>query len=177
MAFQFLGTRLRIEPADSPWPAVDALILPANNYLWMAGGPALSVKQSAGDSVEQEAVRSGPIGIGEAVAAGAGALSLKGIIHAAVMEQDLRVDVDAALRALDSALRIAREKGWSRLLVHSFVAAGRATPKEIAHRLLAHLVERLLEGSELDEVVLLAVDEPERELLHTSLLRVIQGHP
>ncbi|MBD3161380.1 MAG: hypothetical protein GF346_04170, partial [Candidatus Eisenbacteria bacterium] len=125
MAFQFLGTRVRIEASGTAWPEADALVLPTNDYLWMAGGPALAIKRAASEVVEQEAVRAGPIALGEAVAASAGSLPLQGIIHAAVMEQDLHVDAEAAERALAAALRIAEEKGWKRLLIHSFTKTGR----------------------------------------------------
>jgi uncharacterized protein (DUF433 family) len=71
---------------------VDAIANAANNALWMGAGVAGAIKRAGGDEIEREAVAKGPIEVGEAVAAGAGRLAAKWVIHGAVMGQDLRTD-------------------------------------------------------------------------------------
>ncbi len=67
MSFHFVQTRVDIQDPATRWPEADALFLPTNDYLWMAAGPALAVKQAAGAEIELAAVRQGPIGLGEVV--------------------------------------------------------------------------------------------------------------
>ena len=89
MSFQFVQTKVAITLSESPWPDADALVLPTNDYLWMATGPALEINQRAGEEVEIEAVRQGPIAQGTVAVTSAGPLPFAGIIHAAVMGQEL----------------------------------------------------------------------------------------
>lgn len=174
MSFRFMGTDVKIIEAGSHWPEADALLLPTNDYLWMAEGPALDVKQQAGEEVELEAVRSGPVEVGAVVATGPGSLPLSGIVHAAVMGQDLHVDGKAVGKATRGGINLADEKGWQRLLIHSFLGSGRGTRRDVANDLLSAMVEELLDGRRLTEITLLALDESEREVLHEALLHIIQ---
>jgi O-acetyl-ADP-ribose deacetylase (regulator of RNase III) len=178
LSFHFVKTRVQIMAASSPWPEGDALVLPANDYLWMSTGPARAVKQAAGEDVERLAVRAGPIAVGDVVATPAGSLPLQGILHWAVMGQDLALQPEEAAAGLRKAIHAAEQRRWLRLLVHSFTTAGRATRPEAASATILHaLVEELLEGAAITSVMLLAADEKDRKLLHESLLRIVQAHP
>lgn len=66
----------------------DAIVNAANTDLWMGSGVAGAIKRAGGDEIEREAVAKGPIGLGEAVATGAGRLSHQAVIHAAAMGYD-----------------------------------------------------------------------------------------
>lgn len=176
MSFQFVRTRVEIILASSPWPEADALLLPANNYLWMATGPARDVKQAAGEEVERAAVRAGPIALGEVAITPAGALPLAGILHVAVMGQDLAFNGDAASQGVRRALQLAGERRWLRLLLHSCLSAARSGGREGIRPMLAVLVEELLEGHALTALTLLAADEKERKLMHDALLGIVQSH-
>ena len=90
---------------------VDAVVNAANNHLWMGGGVAGAIKRKGGSEIEAEAVRQGPVPVGESVATGAGALPARYVIHAAVMGQDLQTDADKVRRAARSALERARALG------------------------------------------------------------------
>jgi len=175
MAFHFMHTHVEIVPAGGTWPDSDALLLPTNDYLWMAEGPALQIKKQAGEEIELEAVRQGPIPMGEVVATHAGQLPFSGILHAAVMGQDLQVDGEAAAEAVRRGIKTACEKKWGRLLIHSFLGAGRGTRHEVAHVVLRALVDELLGGRQLHVVSLLALNETERSVLHEALLHIIQS--
>jgi len=159
-----------------PLPEGDVLILPTNDYLWMGAGPGLAVKQAAGEEVELEAVRSGPIALGEIAVTGSGRLGFSGIIHAAVMGQDLLLDEKAAQQALQGGLAEATDRGWGRILIHSFLNAARGTPRQVATPILGRLVELLLAREARRVVTLLAVDDAERAVLHEAMIRVIQTH-
>ncbi len=83
---------------------LDALVNAANNRLWMGGGVAGALKRAGGKEIEAEAVKKGPIPIGEAAVTGAGKLKAKYIIHAAVMGQDLRTDAEKIRQATRNSL-------------------------------------------------------------------------
>ena len=89
----------------------DAIVNAANNRLWMGGGVAGAIKRKGGKSIEDEAVRLGPIPIGEAVATTAGNLNAKYVIHAAGMGTDLRTDEEKIKNATLNSLIKADELG------------------------------------------------------------------
>jgi O-acetyl-ADP-ribose deacetylase (regulator of RNase III) len=176
VSFQFVKTRVQISLASGPWPEADALVLPTNDYLWMASGPAGGVKRSAGDEVELAAVRAGPIPVGEVVQTAAGTLPFQAILHVAVMGQDLLVQAPAAAAGLWKAILLAEQKQWSRLIIHSFVTAGRSARPEVAMPALQGLVNGLLDGRAITLLHFLAADEKEKAVLHDALLRIVQKH-
>ena len=90
---------------------VEAVVNAANNHLWMGGGVAGAIKRRGGQEIEREALAKGPIPVGDAVATGAGALTARYVIHAAVMGQDLRTDAALIRKATRAALRAADELG------------------------------------------------------------------
>ncbi len=87
----------------------DALVNAANNHLWMGGGVAGAIKRKGGKIIETEAMRNGPIPIGEAVITTAGNLKAKFVIHAAGMGTDLRTDETKIQNATLNALKRAHE--------------------------------------------------------------------
>lgn len=89
---------------------VDAIVNAANNHLWMGGGVAGAIKRKGGKAVEDEAVKQGPIPVGEAVVTTAGKLKAKYVIHAAAMGQNLKTDEAKIREATRNSLRRAEDK-------------------------------------------------------------------
>jgi O-acetyl-ADP-ribose deacetylase (regulator of RNase III)/ADP-ribose pyrophosphatase YjhB (NUDIX family) len=79
------GTEISIVKGDITALKVEAIVNAANNELEMGGGVAGAIKRKGGKEIEEEALRKGPIKIGEAVATFAGKLPAKYVIHAATM--------------------------------------------------------------------------------------------
>jgi O-acetyl-ADP-ribose deacetylase (regulator of RNase III) len=177
VSFHFVRTRVEIALASAPWPEADALILPTNDYLWMATGPALETKMLAGEEAELAAVRLGPIPPGQVMIAPAGSLPLAAIIHTAVMGQDLHVDGPLAAQALAHAVKTAGDRKWSRLLIHSILATGRGTRPEVLRGALSNIVDIFLDETPVRSVTFLVENEAERSVLHEAMLRIVQGHP
>ncbi|MCX5714533.1 MAG: macro domain-containing protein, partial [Candidatus Omnitrophica bacterium] len=71
------NTEIKVVQGDITELKVDAIVNAANNKLVMGGGVAGAIKRKGGKSIEDEAVKSGPIKIGEAVVTGAGKLPAK----------------------------------------------------------------------------------------------------
>ena len=79
------NTEIRVVLADITEIRADAIVNAANNKLIMGGGLAGVIKKKGGKIIEDEALKKGPINIGEAVATSAGELAAKYVIHAATM--------------------------------------------------------------------------------------------
>ena len=86
----------------------------------MGSGVAGAIKRGGGEEIEREAVRLGPIEVGDAVATTAGRLPARWVIHGAVMGQDLRTDADLVRRTTESCLRVADELGARSLALPAF---------------------------------------------------------
>lgn len=85
---------IEILQGDITASTAEAIVNAANNHLWMGSGVAGAIKRGGGQIIEDEAVKKGPIPVGQAVETTAGKLPYKYIIHAAGMGQDLRTDAD-----------------------------------------------------------------------------------
>ena len=81
-----------IERGDITDAEVDAIVNAANSELWMGAGVAGAIKRKGGTVIEEDAVRQGPIEVGEAVLTVAGNLAATHVIHAAIMGVDLKTD-------------------------------------------------------------------------------------
>jgi O-acetyl-ADP-ribose deacetylase len=83
---------------------VDALVVPANESLFMTTGPAASVRRYGGEAIERTAVEQGPIEPGSAIATTAGMLAAAYVIHAVGVGHDRLADRDQLASAVRSAL-------------------------------------------------------------------------
>jgi O-acetyl-ADP-ribose deacetylase (regulator of RNase III) len=85
---------------------VDALIVGANESLFMTAGAAASVKRHGGDAIERAAVDQGPIQPGSAVATTGGTLAAPYVIHTVAVGHDRLADVARFRAALGAALAL-----------------------------------------------------------------------
>ena len=90
---------------------VDAIVSPAIGSLWMSTGVAGAIKRAAGDAIEFEAVRQGPVELGSSVITSAGILAARVVIHAVSLDRDRRTSAEALESAVRSAMARAREMG------------------------------------------------------------------
>jgi len=114
------GTSLEVVVGDIALLDVEAVANAANNELWMGAGVAGAIKRAGGREIEQEAMRRGPIAVGDAVATGGGRLTARWVIHAAVMGRDLQTDADLIARATTRTLEVADGLGARSLALPAF---------------------------------------------------------
>lgn len=131
---------------------VDAVANAANNHLWMGAGVAGALKRAGGDEIEREAVAKGPIEVGDAVATGAGRLSARWVVHAAVMGQDLVTSADLIRRGTRRTLAVADELGAESLALPAFGTGVGGFPLEECARIMVEEA-RAFEPSTLRRVV------------------------
>jgi len=101
------NTEIKVVMGDITELRADAIVNAANNKLLMGGGVAGAIKRKGGKIIEEEAVKKGPIEIGQAIQTGAGELAAKYIIHAATMGMNFKTDEIMIRNACKNSLRLA----------------------------------------------------------------------
>lgn len=116
---------------------VDAIVNAANSQLWMGAGVAGAIKRAGGEGIEEEAVRLGPISVGESVVTSAGNLKAQYVIHAAAMGPDLITNADMIRQATWTALLRAKERNLSSIALPALGTGVGAFPLVEAARIMA----------------------------------------
>jgi O-acetyl-ADP-ribose deacetylase len=143
--------RVKIGPASvsiergdiTDWD-VDAIVNAANSTLAMGTGVAGAIKRKGGLIIEEEAMRQGPIEVGEAVLTPGGNLAATHVIHAAVMGPDLNTDADRIARSTRSVLAMADKHRLTSIALPAFgTGVGRIAPPVSADAMLEAVVSHL----------------------------------
>jgi O-acetyl-ADP-ribose deacetylase (regulator of RNase III) len=136
MIKQMGETTIEVVQGDLTACAVDAIVNAANNHLWMGAGVAGAIKRRGGQVIEDEAVRQGPIPVGEAVVTGGGVLKARYVIHAAAMGQDLVTEADLIYQATLNSLKRATDLGLASLALPALGTGVGGFPVDEAARVM-----------------------------------------
>jgi len=155
------NTEIKIIKGDIAELKVDAIVNAANNKLVMGGGVAGAIKRKGGQAIEDEAVKLGPIKIGEAVATSAGSLPSKYVIHAATMDMSFKTD---EIKIRDSARNSLKKAQELKISSVAFPALGCGTggfPLLASAKIMAQEVLKLLreEDTTLKEIIFCLYDQ------------------
>ena len=96
-----------VERGDITEWEVDAIINAASSTLVMAAGVASTIKRKGGVIIEEEALRQGPVDVGEAVLTTGGNLAATHVIHAVAMGPNLKTDAETVGRTTRAVLALA----------------------------------------------------------------------
>jgi O-acetyl-ADP-ribose deacetylase (regulator of RNase III) len=142
---------------------VDAIVVPANESLFMTSPLASAVKRRGGASVEQAAVAQGPVRAGSAIVTPGGELAAAYVIHAVAVGHDLKADA-ARLAAATSAALDAAEELQLRTLAMANLGSDRGvfSAAESAAIILEQIARHAAEGSGLDSIVLTVPNAADR---------------
>jgi O-acetyl-ADP-ribose deacetylase len=133
---------------------VDAIANAANTDLAHGGGVAGAIVRAGGRSIQEESDALAPIGLGEAVATGAGDLPCRWVIHAATMRLGGPTSAEIIREATAATLGVADELGCRSLALVAFGTGVGGFPLDEAAALEAAEVRRHLnEGSGLERIV------------------------
>ncbi|HEY8466336.1 MAG TPA: macro domain-containing protein [Solirubrobacterales bacterium] len=133
---------------------VDAIANAANTRLAHGGGVAGAIVRAGGRSIQEESDRIAPIGLGDAVATGAGELPCRWVIHAATMELGGPTSAEIIRRATANTLRKADQLGARSLALVAFGTGVGGFPLDEAARIEAEEVRRYLDdGGRLERIV------------------------
>lgn len=154
---------------------VDALIVPANESLFMSVPVARAVKRRSGERVERDAVQQGPVEAGGAVVTGGGELAAPYVIHAVAVGHDLQPDADRVRRATHAALDIAARLGLDRLASAPIgLDRGVFAIEEAAGLLAEVLAERARTGDRLPSSLVVAVTSPSEASAYRAALEPLR---
>lgn len=133
---------------------VDAIANAANTQLLHGGGVAGAIVRAGGREIQAESDRQAPIGLGEAVATGAGSMPARWVIHAATMELGGPTSSDIIRRATAATLWKAEELNARSLALVAFGTGVGGFPLAEAAEIEVDEVRRHLDsGSRLERVV------------------------
>ena len=168
-------TKIEVYQGDITQLELDALVNAANNRLWMGSGVAGALKRSGGKEIEAEAVKKGPIPIGEAVATGAGKLKARYVIHAAVMGQDLKTDAEKIRQATKNSLLRADELGIKSVAFPAFgTGVGGFPLGECARIMISEVSQHSAMKTSLERVVFALFDQLTYETFKQELDRQLR---
>lgn len=137
---------------------VDAIIVPANESLFMTNPLARAVKRRAGETVEREAIQQGPIQPGSAVVTGAGNLAVSYVIHVVAVGHELKGNPNDLASALQAAFEISEHLSLVRVAMAPIgVERGVFSADESASALVAVLEDRRRRGEALPASLVIAV--------------------
>jgi O-acetyl-ADP-ribose deacetylase (regulator of RNase III) len=128
--------RLEVVQADVTTLEVDAIANAANTQLAHGGGVAAAIARAGGPEIQRESNERAPIGLGEAVETGAGALPARWVIHAATMELGGPTSADIIDRATRSTLAVAERLGCRSLALVAYGTGVGGFPLDEAARIM-----------------------------------------
>ncbi len=161
---------ISIERGDITDWDVDAVVNAANTTLAMGAGVAGTIKKKGGVIIEEEAMRQGPVEVGDAVVTTGGNLAATHVIHAAVMGPDLKTDPEKIATATRSVLALADKHRITSLALPALgTGVGHVPPPASAEAMISEVVAHLKRGqSSLKRVVfVLYQDEAYRAFSET----------
>lgn len=148
---------------------VDALVVAANESLFMTAGAAVSVKRHGGEGIERAAVEQGPIRPGSAVVTTGGALAAPYVIHAVAVGHDRVADAAVLTAAVRAAFAFAEPLQLRRIAVALLgVEHGAFTPAEAAAILIPALVAEA-RSTPIESIVLAATHAVEAWALNEAV--------
>jgi O-acetyl-ADP-ribose deacetylase (regulator of RNase III) len=161
---------IEVRQADITRLEVDAIANAANTDLRHGGGVAGAIVRAGGQSIQAESDALAPIGLGEAVATGAGELPSRWVIHAATMRLGGPTSAEAIRAATASTLAIADEVGARSLGLVAFGTGVGGFPVTEAARIEVEEVKRHLDqGSGLERVVFCVFGEEAKRAFDGAL--------
>jgi len=162
--------RVEVRETDITTLDVDAIANAANTQLLHGGGVAGAIVRAGGESIVDESERVAPIGLGEAVATGAGEMPSRWVIHAATMELGGPTSADTIRRATAATLAAADELGAKSLALVAFGTGVGGFPVEEAAGIEVEEVGRHTDaGSGLELIVFCVRGQGARDAFERAL--------
>jgi len=138
---------IAIERGDITDWEVDAIVNAANSTLAMGTGVAGAIKRKGGAIIEEEAIRQGPVEVGEAVLTTGGNLPAIHIIHAAVMGPDLKTDAEKIAATTRAVLALAAKHRITSLALPALGTGVGHVPAAVSANAMLNAVVAHLKGS------------------------------
>jgi len=174
MKLKLGASSISIERGDITDWEVDAIVNAANSTLAMGTGVAGAIKRKGGVIIEEEALRQGPVEVGEAVLTTGGNLPATHVIHAAVMGPDLKTDGEKIAGTTRAVLALATKHRLTSIALPALgTGVGRVPPGVSAEAMLTAVVAHLRAGgSPLKRVVFVLYQDDAYKAFTDTLKRL-----
>ena len=139
---------LRLVKGDITERDVDVIVNAANSYLKHGGGVAVAIVRKGGAIIQEESdriVAGGFVPVGSAVITTAGKLPCKAVIHTVGPRMGEGDEHNKLLRAVQSTLALAAEKGFKSISIPAISSGIFGFPKDKCAKVLVEESERFLE--------------------------------
>lgn len=147
MRLKIGAASIAIERGDITDREVDAVVNAANTTLAMGAGVAGAIKRKGGVIVEEEAMRQGPVEVGEAVLTTGGNMMATHVIHGAVMGPDLKTDPEKIAKTTQAVLAVADKHRITSIALPALgTGVGHVAPAASAEAMLREVVNHLKKG-------------------------------
>ncbi|MCF7805738.1 MAG: macro domain-containing protein [Candidatus Marinimicrobia bacterium] len=177
MEIQINNKNVEIIQGDITEQETKAVVNAANNHLWMGSGVAGAIKKKGGQQIEANAIKQGPINIGEAVITEAGDLKAEYVIHAASMGQDLKTNTDYIGRATLAALKLAEKYSLTSISLPAIGAGtGGVEVHQCASVMLNQTIEFLQSSESVNHVRFVLFDDNTEQAFNDELRHMFERH-
>lgn len=154
---------------------VDAIVVAANESLFMTTGAGASVKRAGGEGIERAAVDQGPTRPGNAVATSGGSLAAPYVIHAVAVGHDRRPEPENLAGAIRAVLAFAEPLQLRRIAMGPLgVESGAFTAADAARIIIATLLSDA-PATPIESIVLAAPHAAEVRALSDALQAAVAG--
>jgi O-acetyl-ADP-ribose deacetylase (regulator of RNase III) len=136
---------LRLVKGDITERDVDVIVNAANSYLKHGGGVAAAIVRKGGAIIQEESDMIGFVPVGSAVITGAGKLPCKAVIHTVGPRIDEGDEDNKLLRAVQSSLTLAAEKGFKSISIPAISSGIFGFPKDKCAKIVVEESKRFLE--------------------------------
>jgi O-acetyl-ADP-ribose deacetylase (regulator of RNase III) len=165
-----------IERGDITDWDVDALVNAANSTLAMGTGVAGAIKRKGGVIIEEEAMRQGPVEVGEAVLTTGGNLAATHVIHAAAMGPDLKTDAETIARTTRAVLSLAEKHRITSMALPALgTGVGHIPPAISADAMLSEVAAHLRRGASSLRRVVFVLYQDDAYRIFTETLKRLGG--
>ncbi len=170
------NTEVKVVMGDITESRVDAIVNAANNKLLMGGGVAGAIKRKGGKVIEEEAVKKGPIEIGEAIATSAGELAAKYVIHAVTMAMDFKTDEIMIRNACKNSLRLATELKINSIVFPALGCGTGGFPLLASAKIMAQEILSYLRGKDacLKEIIFSVINKEAFDVFNKGILGYLE---
>ncbi len=167
---------ISVERGDITDWEVDAIVNAANTTLAMGTGVAGTIKRKGGVVVEEEAMRQGPVEVGEAVLTAGGNLMATHVIHGAVMGPDLKTDAEQITKTTRSILALVDKHRITSLALPALgTGVGHVPAPASAEAMLNEVVAHLKRGQSSLRRVVFVLYQDEAYRAFTDTLKRLGG--
>ena len=165
-----------VDKGDISLTEADAVVNAANTTLAMGTGVAGALKKRGGVVIEEEAMRLGPVEVGEAVLTTAGNLPATHIIHAAVMGPDLKTDPAIIGSTTQAVLQLAVKHKLTSLAMPALgTGVGHVPPALSAEAMIGAVASHLKAGGSTLKRVLFVLYQDDAYRAFVDTLKRVGG--